>query len=331
MNATQLVNAQRLVALHAKQLVTWPLAAKNYEALRHTQSRRFEQEGFEIRVQFNPARAISSGAKVDARSIEARPCFLCPDHLPKEQLRLPFGERYLILCNPYPIFPLHFTIPTIAHTPQRILPRIGDFLELTRQLAPLTLFYNGPKSGASAPDHAHFQAVSRGLMPLDEEIPRRLMEQEKTGEKENLLRLPEGEIHTLTGYWRNGLIIRATTKAGAETLFRQAYEVLPLLPDEPEPSMNLFGSYLEEGCWILTLIPRKRHRPWQYEATGEDKLLSSPGAADVGGLFITPREEDFRKINPELLRDVYQQVCLNDSEIQGIFTLLKALCEASHR
>ena len=82
--------------------------------------------------------------------------------------------------------------------------------------------------------------------------------------------------------------------------------------------MNLFGWYREEE-WILALIPRKRHRPWQYEAEGADHLLSSPGAADIGGLFITPLAEDFEKINPALLQDVYEQVCWSDQEVMEIF------------
>lgn len=54
--------------------------------------------------------------------------------------------------------------------------------------------------------------------------------------------------------------------------------------------MNIFGSYYDNN-WVITVIPRKRHRPWQYEAEGNDHLLSSPGAADIGGLFITPLEK----------------------------------------
>ena len=97
----------------------------------------------------------------------------------------------------------------------------------------------------------------------------------------------------------------------------------PILPGEPEPMMNIFGSYYDNN-WVITVIPRKRHRPWQYEAEGNDHLLSSPGAADIGGLFITPLEKDFKKINPELLRDVYQQVCLSDRDVEEIFVHLSS-------
>ena len=152
------VSSSQATELLSKQLVTWPLAEKNYKALEAVQVKSFDMGGFSIRAQFNPARIVSTGAKVDARSLKERKCFLCPENLPVEQERLPFGFRHLVLCNPYPIFPQHFTIPTRKHTPQLILPQWNDFLELTRRLAPFTVFYNGPRSGASAPDHAHFQS-----------------------------------------------------------------------------------------------------------------------------------------------------------------------------
>ena len=136
------VSSSQATELLSKQLVTWPLAEKNYKALEAVQVKSFDMGGFSIRAQFNPARIVSTGAKVDARSLKERKCFLCPENLPVEQERLPFGFRHLVLCNPYPIFPQHFTIPTRKHTPQLILPQWNDFLELTRRLAPFTVFYN---------------------------------------------------------------------------------------------------------------------------------------------------------------------------------------------
>ena len=284
------VSSSQATELLSKQLVTWPLAEKNYKALEAVQVKSFDMGGFSIRAQFNPARIVSTGAKVDARSLKDRKCFLCPENLPVEQERLPFGFRHLVLCNPFPIFPQHFTIPTRKHTPQLILPQWNDFLELTRRLAPFTVFYNGPRSGASAPDHAHFQAVTRGIMPLDEEVTQFI--------RHPYASVYDTRIFPLTGNLRPGL-------------------------GEPEPMMNIFGSYYDNN-WVITVIPRKRHRPWQYEAEGNDHLLSSPGAADIGGLFITPLEKDFKKINPELLRDVYQQVCLSDRDVEEIFVHLSS-------
>lgn len=332
------VSASQATDLLAKQLVTWPLAKQNYQALERVRVKSFDMGGFTLRVQYNPARAVSTGAKVDARSLQARPCFLCPEHLPVEQERLPFGFHYLVLCNPYPIFPQHFTIPTRKHLPQRILPRIEDFLEMARRLAPLTLFYNGPHSGASAPDHAHFQAVTRGVMPIDEEALR-LKHLYPIGESTfsrppkaplaDRLKHPQADgesarVIPLTGYERNGFVILADTQEAAVRLFRQVYAALPIPPGQPEPMMNLFGYYVD-NAWMLVVIPRKRHRPWQYEAEGADHLLSSPGAADIGGLFITPLEKDFEKMTPELLRDIYRQVCLSDQEVEEIFVHLSSI------
>ena len=332
------VSSSQATELLAKQLVTWPLAEKNYKALEAVQVKSFDMGGFSIRAQFNPARIVSTGAKVDARSLKERKCFLCPENLPVEQERLPFGFRHLVLCNPYPIFPQHFTIPTRVHTPQLILPQWNDFLELTRRLAPFTVFYNGPRSGASAPDHAHFQAVTRGIMPLDEEVAEFIRHPYASVYGTRMrayttlvcerIRHPYTSIYgarifPLTGNLRPGLVIQAATAEAATRLFQKIYAALPVPPGEAEPMMNIFGSYYDNQ-WVITMIPRKRHRPWQYEAEGNDHLLSSPGAADIGGLFITPLEKDFKKVNPELLRDVYQQVCLSDRDVEEIFVHLSS-------
>lgn len=233
------VSSSQATELLAKQLVTWPLAEKNYKALEAVQVKSFDMGGFSIRAQFNPARIVSTGAKVDARSLKERKCFLCPENLPVEQERLPFGFRHLVLCNPYPIFPQHFTIPTRKHTPQLILPQWNDFLELTRRLAPFTVFYNGPRSGASAPDHAHFQAVTRGIMPLDEEVTQFI--------RHPYASVYDTRIFPLTGNLRPGLVIQAATAEAATRLFKEIYAALPLPPGEPEPMMNIFGSYYDNN------------------------------------------------------------------------------------
>ena len=310
------VTSAEASALLRQQLGVWPLVAQNFKALEAVHLKQFEWNGLTVKVQFNPARIVSSGAKVDAKSIKARKCFLCPNHLPEEQLRLPFGERYQVLCNPFPIFPEHFTIPSLAHTPQLIVPQLDDFLEVVRSLDRFTLFYNGPRCGASAPDHAHFQAVTWGLMPLDEEVMAK--EQELSALR---YASAQGTVILLHHYLRNGFILKAKTKEAMRSLFLRIYALLPVPEGEAEPMMNLFGWYREEE-WILALIPRKRHRPWQYEAEGVDHLLSSPGAADIGGLFITPLAEDFEKINPALLQDVYEQVCWSDQEVMELFLRL---------
>lgn len=264
--------------------------------------------GFSIRAQFNPARIVSTGAKVDARSLKERKCFLCPENLPVNRSDCLSAFAIWYCVTPTRSSP---SILIRKHTPQLILPQWNDFLELTRRLAPFTVFYNGPRSGASAPDHAHFQAVTRGIMPLDEEVTQFI--------RQSYASVYDNRIYPLTGNLRPGLVI--CCHRSRYPALQKIYAALPILPGEPEPMMNIFGSYYDNN-WVITVIPRKRHRPWQYEAEGNDHLLSSPGAADIGGLFITPLEKDFKKINPELLRDVYQQVCLSDRDVEGKFSYI---------
>lgn len=306
------ISSPQAEELLAKQLATWPLAEKNYRALRQVRTRRFDLDDFEIKVQFNPARIASSGARTDALSLSQRPCFLCPDQLPVEQERLPFGFRYLVLCNPYPIFPEHFTIPSREHAPQQIASRFGDWLDLTQRLEGLTLFYNGPACGASAPDHAHFQAVTPSVMPIDYEIGPWMEKHGRT-----IIRKEEGYLAYYTHYLRNGFVIEARSRETVSEWFRLVYEAMEIHPGETEPRMNLFGRFLE-GAWRLIVIPRRQHRPWQFQAAEPERILSSPGAADMGGLFITAREEDFEKISADVLRNIYEQVCLSDEEVAEI-------------
>lgn len=300
-----------------EQLATWELAASNYRALEQVKVKTFDLGGFTVRVQFNPARIASTSSAVDKKSISERRCFLCERELPEEQIRLPFGSGYYLLCNPYPIFPEHFTIPTLSHTDQALESRFLDLLSFARQLREYTLFYNGPRCGASAPDHAHFQAVSREVMPIDREWKKQV---DESGER--LLSLPGASLSSFTGYLRNGFVIRATEEKVAETIFRLLQEALPREADEVEPKMNLFVQYLQEE-WVVIAIPRKRHRPWQYDAESSARILTAPGAADMGGLFILPREEDFEKISAELLRNIYTQLCYSDEEINEIATVCR--------
>ncbi|MBP1638407.1 MAG: hypothetical protein H6Q18_1196 [Bacteroidetes bacterium] len=154
--------------LFLKQLSVWELAKNNYEALNHLKVKELNVNNCAFIVQYNPARIISSGAKVDAESIEKRKCFLCEENLPKEQMKIVFKGKYSIMVNPFPIFTKHFTISENSHVPQAISSRFGDMFDLAKIMNEYVIFYNGPKCGASAPDHAHFQAGSKGFLPLEE-------------------------------------------------------------------------------------------------------------------------------------------------------------------
>lgn len=292
----------------AEQIECWPVAKSNYKKLDYVLLKEFDMGGFTIKVQFTPSRIISTNAKVDLASVQKRKCFLCPHNLPEEQYGLPFGTHYTVLCNPYPIFREHFTVPDKEHLPQEIDSRFGDFLKLAKSLKDYSTFYNGPKSGASAPDHAHFQTVTRYQMPLDNEW------HELWEKNTPIITLPDGELKSLTGYLRNGFLIKGENANTVEKLFRKVYLAMPGGPDNTEPCMNLFGFY-EDNNWHITIIPRKKHRPSQFYNEGDAQLLVSPGAADMGGLFITARKEDFEKMNKQLLEDIYRQVGYSREEI----------------
>lgn len=235
----------------------------------------------EVVLQYNPLRITSSSAKVDKKSNEERKCFLCQENRPDVQQGIPYMDKYIILCNPFPILQNHITIALHSHVPQLIGKKIIDMLSLVELLPDYILFYNGPKCGASAPDHFHFQA----------------------GLKTKVLLSSENSL-------RSCLRIEGETKEEAEEQF---YYVLDYLkthqPNEEEPMMNIV-SFMENGKYIIHIFPRKQHRPWQYSAEGEAQLLVSPGAIDMAGMFIIPRKKDFDKIDRNDIEDIYTQVSM---------------------
>lgn len=295
--------------LWQQQTTNWPTARDNYAALARVQVKELLVRGITYKVQFNPARIASTGAKVDARSLSERPCFLCAENRPPEQEDITFADRYDLLVNPFPIFPRHLTIAERTHTPQRIASRMGDLLLMAQALTDYTLFYNGPRCGASAPDHAHFQAGNRGFMPIESQW-RSLIADQATRQGEAVLwRLNDAPRHTL--------VIESTDKADAELLFARVYRSLPLPSGDDEPMLNLLALY-EADRWLIFLFPRRKHRPDCYYASEDDRLLISPGSVDLGGVLITPVESDFRKIGAEDVERILEEVCLNSTEIKWL-------------
>ena len=286
--------------LTEQQLATWETARRNYEALAHVQLKEVDVRGVRYRVQFNPARIVSSAARVDDRSLRERRCFLCPANRPAEQQGIPFRGHYQLLLNPFPIFPRHLTIVEDEHTPQRIATRVDDMLELARLLTDYTVFYNGPRCGASAPDHAHFQAGSRGFMPIESQWRTLGHTQIDTCGTARLLRLDDAPRHTL--------VITSPSATDAEQLFRRVYDALPVVPGEDEPMLNLLALYEPVG-WTLFVFPRRKHRPSCYFAEGDARLLCSPASVDLGGVFILPREEDFLRIGSQEIEEMLNEVC----------------------
>jgi len=294
-----------------EQRVEWDLAGKNYEGLKKTKVKRFTFNNFSIDIQFNPERIISSSAKVDRQSLEKRPCFLCQKNLPPQQRGICFDNEYNVLVNPFPIFPEHLTIPNFAHTNQRITGNFGSMLDLTAGLNDFTIFYNGPKCGASAPDHLHFQAGIKGFLPIEKEF--------KEGKCcQKVKQIGEVSISTWLDYLRGIITLQSKSKNSLIECFNRIYSKLDVINvGEEEPMLNILSTY-ENGEWIIHIFPRILHRPKQYFENGEKQILLSPASVDMGGVLITPREEDFIKITQEDVRDIFRQVCMDSLIIMEI-------------
>ena len=294
-----------------EQLQDWDLAAVNYSALKDVRTKSVPFDNYEIIVQFNPKRIISSSAKVDAKTIESRPCFLCSKNLPARQRSLPFKEDYLILINPFPIFNRHLTIPKLNHTDQRIKGNFTDMLDLCRYLDEFTIIYNGPKSGASAPDHFHFQAGNKGFMPIEKDFA-------KKSHCKVISQTVHSTIYSWVDYMRGAVTIESKDKGILAEWFDHFLLIFTRLqPWEPEPLLNIISWYSVDS-WVVSLFPRKIHRPKQYFEKGEKQILLSPASVDLGGTLITPREEDFKKITKADIEDIFAQVCLGEDAITDI-------------
>lgn len=316
------LNSQNLVALFKEQLLSWEQARSNYKALENVLVKDVNVGGFPFKVQFNPARIVSSSAKVDAKSIQERKCFLCKENRPEVQKGLDFvynKERensYTVLINPFPIFPKHLTIPVDTHTEQLIGGRIGAMLALAKELPDYTLFYNGPKCGASAPDHFHFQAGNRGFLTIEQELHKL--------DREELLINERVRVSAINSVFNGLLAIESKEREIAEELFEKVFAVLPLKESEAEPMVNILCWYCNETYTILLYI-REKHRPSHYFAQGGSNILLSPASVDLGGVFITPLEKDFNKLGANLIREILNEVCISKEESRHIINKIKAV------
>lgn len=305
------VNSKIISEFMADQLAAWPMAAANFEALLTVEVKEIDLPGWNVKVQFNPARAVSSSAKVDAASLKARKCFLCRENRPEVQTAIPWLDgKYEILINPFPIFPRHLTIPATDHTPQRIAGRIADMLLLAHELEDYTVFYNGPRCGASAPDHMHFQAGNSDFLTINEAL--------EGAELKNLASEGGATLALCDSLPVKVFVI--DTPAGrrddAANIFERLYKALPCSTAE-EPMMNLLAYTTPIGV-RLVVIPRKKHRPSFYGTEGENTMLLSPASVDMGGVFITPMKKDFEKLDKSIILNVFNELCLSTEEINEI-------------
>ena len=309
--------SEQTKTLLLQQKDNWDLVKTNYAGLRMVKDRLIHFGDFKLRLQFNPERIRSSAAKTDDKSINERPCFLCSKNRPKDQKGINFADQYTILINPFPIFPCHLTIPLKEHLPQKIEDRFNDMLQLSKALEEYTVFYNGPKCGASAPDHFHFQAGLKGLMPINSEA--------KTIAKKHGQLLLETDKISVTAvnepYLRKFFLLQSNNIEELEKQFDRIMELLPIREDETEPMMNILVSY-QDG-WELVIFPREKQRPKQFFKEEDDQILMSPASAEMGGLGILPRETDFERITKEDLISIYRQVSLSDKEFAKLIGELK--------
>jgi ATP adenylyltransferase/5',5'''-P-1,P-4-tetraphosphate phosphorylase II len=291
-------------SLVTQQKATWETAGTNYGVLSRVQTKTFDFGHFKINTQFNPERIRSSAAKTDAKSIADRPCFLCSENLPPEQKGILFQNDYLILINPYPIFPVHLTISNLEHTPQLILNHFNDLLELSLNLPDFTLFYNGPQCGASAPDHFHFQAVIKNLLPIEDEF--NILESQFS---ETLFQNERLKIIAVENYLRCFIAIVSDDKKEIKEKFEFIYKNLESKNGE-EPMLNVLCSF-QNGKWRVIIFPREKQRPSHFFRTDEKQIIVSPAAVEMGGILVLPGEEDFMKITKKEIVEIYGEVTLN--------------------
>ena len=298
---------QQVNELFEQQLSVWEMARNNFEGLKTVQIREFDFDGFGVKVQFNPARMVSSGAKVDAKTIAQRKCFLCAANRPEVQRGIAWRD-YDILINPFPIFTRHLTIPRREHVDQRLVPYISDMFDLARELPDFVVFYNGPKCGASAPDHMHFQAGNADFLPLVSDYFN-LKSKGKCTMHNAQCTIGGVDIYTIDDYLRVVYCVESTDKDALREAFMKLYNSW-VKEEGVEPMMNVVCLY-REGRWYLFVIPRGAFRPWQYTAEGEKQLLVSPATVEVSGLFITPVKEHFERITKEDVVDILKQCTIN--------------------
>lgn len=302
-----------------RQLEVWTDARHRFRDLKHVETRQLSDQ---LKLQWNPARIVSTGAKIDKKTLGERPCFLCDKNRPKEQMSKQIDEKFHLLVNPFPILPVHFTIPARKHQPQLIYKNYGEIHRFISLHSDLMVFYNGPKCGASAPDHLHFQAGTNGILPLQtnwQRLSRNLTDIISLNDEE--------KISVVSDFIVPAFVIISKSAESDEALFRRLYKAMPQRGGETEPMMNII-SWRKGEEFISVVIPREKHRPEAYFAEGDAQFVVSPGALDMSGLIITPREEDFRKLTEEKALSLLQECGVSEEKMNAIIAKLKASKDA---
>lgn len=315
------------------QLKEWPLAAENYNRLEQALTRTVALTGAaaltgnRLVLQVNPGRMASTAANTTASAIRERPCFLCDANRPPEQqtLEVPGEPRFTLLVNPFPVFPRHFTIIG-RHEPQRLTPYIDVLLRLAHWLDHSVVFYNGPRCGASAPDHLHFQAGNKGLIPIQADI-----DSIRNNHTIDLWAQKDTSLYQLTGLYRGGWLLEGKNVEELCRLTTMLMETLEANEAEAEePMVNVLCWYDQQG-WHVVLFYRKAHRPSCYSRQDELQRLISPAAVEMGGLVIAARQEDFNLLTEAELGAIFSEVSCDDETIARYSHLfLRRINEQQH-
>jgi hypothetical protein len=323
--ANSLGLSARAAALIDHQKTTWPMLAEGYAGLAQTETKRFKVEESNIVVQHNPARIKSTSASVDKASVKARGCFLCPEGLPPEEKGLAYGSDFVILCNPFPVLDNHLSIVHREHVQQSIDGNVERLLDLASDLGPdFFVLYNGPECGASAPDHLHFQACSRRLLPIYSDLG---VEEPPPPAHCDRCEETEGEGFELFTIDDCGRAVAVYRGSRSGEIAGWVYETLARLPPgaaHPEPMINIVCTY-DRPQWTLFLFPRARHRPASFFAEGEGRLMVSPGAIDMAGVIVVPERAHFERIGAEEVSAIYSEVSADPERLND---LLQEMCES---
>lgn len=296
--------------LYDAQKKTWPKLAEACRNLASVHKRKLPG-AYDVYLQYNPARAISSGASVDAQSIRQRPCFLCQENLPVEQKGILYRSQYLILCNPAPIFEKHFTIVSLQHTLQEITSSINGFLQLSADMSGYAVFYNGPACGASAPDHLHFQAVPKKFLPFLREIKKLPVCDTSS------LRYVSGET-----FDRSVVLLESGDQDALSMQFETLLKALQsIMQTKVEPMVNVVCDHAGHR-WRLIVFLRQKHRPDAYFEKGEKRIFISPGAVDMAGVVITPLLDNYNRLDYNAVREIYRDVSLSENTTDAVIRKL---------
>lgn len=294
--------AERIDALFADQRATWPALAEGEASLASLETKVLEADDGRVMVQANPGRRRSTHAKVDPKAIAARPCFLCPANMPAEERGIAWRDLVL-LPNPYPILPRHCTIPSRDHTPQRLAGRVELLLELAQAAGPsLAVFYNGPRCGASAPDHFHFQACDASALPVfDHLAPSR-----------------QRQRCAVASFGRNFFVFTSLNEAEVAADLNSALEFLSHdAPQGEEPMVNVLATARDDRV-VAALFPRAAHRPGCYSAPEPDRVAISPAALEMAGVLVVAEPEHLPRVDAAVARRIYEEVSLDAARLEAV-------------